>query len=296
MPTKNNTGIIINGVSGFYDIFDAKGNICVCKACGRFRNEGAVPLPGDKVSFSKDDIGKGFIEKIYPRRNELIRPRVANVDMVAIVISAEKPKADLLLVDKQIIEAQLSNIIPLLVINKCDVAEKSVIEELKKEYREACEVLCVSAATGVGICRLKKRLKNYCTCFAGQSAAGKTSILNALFPSLGMKVGCLSKKTARGRHTTRHAQMIIMDGLRVFDTPGFSLLDNKDIEPEQLWRQYYDMRSFAKDCRFASCLHAGEPDCGVKKAVERGDISEKRYQRYINILNELKDRRAKKYD
>lgn len=296
MSTENKTGIILKGVGGFYDVRDAKGNIIVCKACGRFRIEGVVPLPGDRVSFSHDDKAGGFIEKIHPRRNELTRPRVANIDIAAIVISSEKPKADCLLVDKQIIEAQISNIVPLLVINKCDAAEKNVIDELKIQYRNVCESICVSALTGYGIDALKLRLKGYCTCFAGQSAVGKTSILNALFPDLCLEVGGLSKKTDRGRHTTRHAQMLVRDDIWVVDTPGFSLLQNESLEPEQLWQYCHDMRPYAKDCRFVSCLHAGEPDCGVKKAVDRGDISEKRYQRYIKILSELKIRRAKKYD
>ncbi|MFA5674992.1 MAG: ribosome small subunit-dependent GTPase A [Christensenellales bacterium] len=296
MSTKNKKGVILKGVGGFYNIRDTVGNICICKACGRFRKEGVAPILGDKVLFSYNDNANGYIEKIYPRKNELTRPRAANIDIAAIVISAEKPKADCLLLDKQIIKAQLSGIKPLLIINKCDAAEQCVIDELSGQYEKVCGVLRVSALTGRGIDELKTKLKGYCTCFAGQSAVGKTSILNALFPSLNLETGGLSKKIDRGRHTTRHAQMLFMDDICVIDTPGFSLLESAALEPEQLSSQYKDMLQYAKKCRFASCLHADEPDCGVKEAVERGDINEKRYNRYIKILNELKDRRSKKYD
>lgn len=296
MSAVNRKGIIIKGVGGFYDIRDENGNIVVGKACGRFRIEGVTPLPGDRVLFSIDRAKSALIENILPRKNELKRPRVANVDMVAIVISAEKPKPDLLLTDKQIIEAQTANIIPLLIINKCDAAQKDDIERIESEYKNVCQVLVVSAATGEGICLLREELKGCCTCFAGQSAVGKSSILNSLFKTLNLEVGGLAEKTARGRHTTRHSQLIEIDNICVVDTPGFSLLDSANIEPEQLWRQYGDMQKFANQCRFISCLHENEPGCAVKKAVEDNLISEQRYQRYLKILKELKLRRAKKYD
>ena len=291
----NKSGTIIKGVGGFYTVREQSGQLYTCKACGRFRKDGEVPLPGDKVHFSLGEDKAGYIESIEPRRNELRRPKVANVDTVAIVVSAQKPKVDCLLCDKLIVEAQMAGITPLLVINKCDVADRSVLDKLKNEYAKVCDMMCVSAITGEGLGELKQCLKKQCTCLAGQSAVGKTSLINALFADLNLEVGGLAKKTDRGKHTTRHAELLVQDECFVVDTPGFSLLQSAAIQPEQLWREYKDMKPYAQ-CRFTSCLHMDEPDCGVKEAVADGSINENRYERYTTILKELKQRRENKYD
>lgn len=295
MIEQNITGKILKGIGGFYTVMDVNGKQYECKACGRFRNEGETPLPGDNVEFSPHT---AYIEQILPRRSELKRPRVANVDMVAIVASLVKPKIDALLCDKLIISAWLNGIKPLLVINKCEAAAKDDIEKVCADYRGAVDTLCVSARTGLGLDEFKERLSNKCVCFAGQSAVGKSSLLNALFPGLTLKTDGLSRKTDRGKHTTRHAELMVPEGFpgTVVDTPGFTFFENDDIEPEELWKYYDDMRPFGGNCRYPSCLHTGEPDCGVKQALQRGDISEARYARYLEILKELKEKRDKKYD
>ncbi|MGI5850098.1 MAG: ribosome small subunit-dependent GTPase A [Christensenellales bacterium] len=287
-------GKILKGVGGFYYVRDTQGIIHECKARGRFRKDGIVPLAGDNVWFSKDR----FIVKIDKRENELLRPRVSNVSMAAIVVSAAKPNIDYMLCDKLLVSIKIAGITPLMVINKCDIANQRCINEIRSEYRHICETICVSAKSGAGLDELKERLSGQCTCFAGQSAAGKSSLLNALFSELGLEIGELSKKTDKGRHTTRQAKLLIpdeFDGI-VIDTPGFSFFDSADIRPEQLWQYYDDMLSFAKDCKFALCLHAEEPDCGVKRAVSQGLISQNRYLRYLEILKELQEKRLKKYD
>jgi len=295
---SNNNGTILKGVGGFYTVRDTKGSLFECRACGRFRKEGVVPLPGDYVEFSTDENGSGYIETLCPRRNALTRPRVANIDMVVIVASFKKPKPDLLLCDKLIVEAKRNSIIPLLVFNKCDVADENEILALRNEYGNVCEMLTVSALAGYGLNDLKEYLKERCTCFAGQSAVGKSSLLNALFPWLTLKTGGLSKKTDRGRHTTRHAEMLVLEDLcaMVVDTPGFSFLETGNLATEQLWHYYSDFAPHAESCRFVSCIHADEPTCGVKQAVESGLINKNRYQRYLTIINELKDRRSREYD
>jgi len=288
-------GKILKGVGGFYTVSGADGKEYECKACGRFRVEGETPLPGDEVDISPET---AYIEKILPRRSELKRPRVANVDTVALVVSAGKPKIDALLCDKLILSARRSGIYPLLVINKCDTALSEDIESIQADYQNAVDIICVSAKTGLGIEKLKSMLSGHCACFAGQSAAGKSSLLNAMFPELALRTDGLSRKTDRGKHTTRHAELLVPQGFNgmVFDTPGFSFFESDEIQPEALWEYYADMRPYGGTCRYPSCLHAGEPDCSICDAVRRGEISSNRYQRYLEILQELKEKRDKKYD
>lgn len=296
--SQNKAGTIIKGVGGFYYVRDDEGNISECKACGRFRNDKMVPLPGDRVSFCVNDGTYGFIEDIFERRNELGRPHVANIDQVAIVVSVNKPKADLLLCDKLIVQAKMAGIAPLLVFNKCDDADDETVKLLLEEYKNVCPYVCVSAATGDRLADLKARLEGRITCFSGQSAVGKSSILNALFPDFLLETGGLSKKTDRGRHTTRHAELLVLEDISgmAVDTPGFSFLDDAELTPQQLSLHYEDMRPFFQDCRFSSCLHDKEPHCGVKDAVGQGKISVGRYQRYLTILKELQEKRLHEYD
>ena len=291
-------GKILKGVGGFYYVMDEKANLHECKARGRFRKDRIVPLPGDEVIFAPEKKAYGFIEEITDRRNELTRPRVANVDMAAIVVSAEKPKIDYMLCDKLLISIKKEGIEPLIVVNKCDVADKEQLAAIQNEYSSACSVVLVSATTGDGLGLLKDHMKGKCTCFAGQSAVGKSSIINALSPDLDLETGGLSKKIDQGKHTTRHAELLPLKDLSgtVVDTPGFSSFDNKEIPPAQLGQYYDDFVPYTADCKFSSCLHADEPECGVRDAVSRGEINQNRYLRYIEILNELQEKRLRKYD
>ena len=291
-------GKILKGVGGFYYVLDESGQIHECKARGRFRKDGITPLPGDNVEFAHEDGSYGFIEEIEERSNELNRPRVANVDMAAIVVSAGKPNIDYMLCDKMLISINREGIAPLLIINKCETVVEARIEALRAEYQNACTTIRVSAKTGEGLIALKDMLAGKCTCFAGQSAAGKSSILNALFPGLDLKTGGMAKKTDRGKHTTRHAELLLLEGFSgtVVDTPGFSFFDSADIAPEELCEYYNDMVPFADGCKFATCLHTHEPDCSVKQALADGKIDSNRYQRYLKILKELQEKRQRQYD
>ena len=291
-------GKILKGVGGFYYVLEDGGKIYECKARGRFRNDGVTPLPGDNVVFSADNEGYGFIEEIKERKNELKRPRVANVDVIAIVASAGKPKIDTMLCDKLIIAALKDGIEPVMVINKCDTADELQKSKLLLEYYKACDTICVSAATNEGLNDLKKRLKGRCTCFAGQSAAGKSSLLNAIFSELRLETGGLSKKTDRGKHTTRHAELLLLEGFEgtAVDTPGFSFLEPDEIEPAELIKYYKDIEPYAKACRFTSCLHLDEPECSVKDAVEKGFVNKNRYSRYVDLLKDIQEKRQRQYD
>lgn len=291
-------GKILKGVGGFYYVLDENNVIHECKARGRFRKDGVTPLPGDNVDFALEDGSYGFIEEIEPRKNELTRPRIANIDMAAIVVSATKPKIDYMLCDKLLVSINKVGIKPLLIINKCDTATEKQIEAIQCEYDNACDTLLVSAVTKDGLDQLKQKLSSCCTCFAGQSAAGKSSILNALFPDLDLATGGLSKKTARGKHTTRHAELLLLNDFSgtVVDTPGFSFFDNADIAPEELYQYYNDILPYTGQCKFSSCVHADEPVCSVKDALRQGKINNNRYQRYLELLKELQEKRLRQYD
>ncbi len=291
-------GKITKGIGGFYYVLDEKGRIHECKARGRFRNDGQTPLPGDNVLFVSQTDTYGYIDELLERKNILVRPRVANVDMAAIVVSAEKPTIDYLLCDKLLISVIREGIIPLIVINKCDAADDAKWQMIEDTYRNVCDTVCVSAKNGDRLDLFKQHLAGKCTVFAGQSAAGKSSLINALFDGFQLETGGLSKKTARGMHTTRHAELLVQSDFSgtIVDTPGFSSFDGVDILPEQLSAYYDDFRPYIKHCRFASCLHSEEPDCSVKDAVKSGQINDGRYTRYLTILKELQEKRLRKYD
>ncbi len=291
-------GKILKGIGGFYYVLGEVAQVCECKAAGRFRKEGITPLPGDNVVFTAKEDSYGFIEEIEERRNLLIRPRVANVDMIAIVVSAGKPNIDRILCDKLLVSVNKMGILPLMVVNKIDTVGKEQIDNILIEYNKACDTICVSAKTGQGLNELKALLEHKCTCFAGQSAAGKSTLLNALFRELNQEIGAMSKKTDRGKHTTRHAELLLPKDFigTAIDTPGFSFFDNDDILPEDLSKYYPDIAPFAQGCKYSDCLHEVEPQCAVKDALAQGEINENRYKRYLTLLKEIIEKRQKRYD
>ena len=288
-------GIIIKGIGGFYYVRDGEGNVTECKARGKFRSAGLSPAIGDRVTVSRHDSGYVSIEEIAPRKNLLTRPVVSNIDRLMIVLAASSPEPDWLLADKLLIQAYLNRIEPLMVLNKCDEASESVLRQFSADYAPFSRCL-VSAATGEGIEELKDRLNAGLTCFAGQSAVGKSSLINRLIPGFDAKTGELSRKTERGRHTTRHAELIpFLDGA-LLDTPGFSLYDCPDIEQEQLDACYPEFRGYAGNCRFPGCMHITEPDCAVKEMLSQGKMTASRYARYTELSKEIQQRRKHRYD
>lgn len=290
-------GKIIKGVGSFYTVY-CDNTEYICRARGRFRQDGVTPMVGDMVEFEPRRDGEGFLKTIMPRKNALIRPPAANLDQLVIVIAASAPKPDLLLVDKLLVQCAILDVQPIIAVNKCDEMNNEIYERIIGEY-QACgyPLLSVSAASGEGIHALKPLLKGKTTCFAGQSAVGKSSVLNALFPELSLKTGGLSRKTERGKHTTRHAQFLILpDDVAVLDTPGFSLLEMEGIEPELLSQFYPEMQGRAQLCRFRGCMHISEPDCAVKELVAAGGLAPGRYERYIAIAGELIERKKRQYD
>lgn len=290
-------GRILKGVGSFYTV-QSGADTYVCKARGRFRKEGLAPVPGDWVAFEAGGNTEGYLLEIHPRRNLLARPAVANVDKLFIVMAASYPQMDLLLCDKLLFQCQALSIAPVLLCNKCDGgADAGAFGELAAQYGPAgYTVLATSAKTGEGLAETAALMEGCVSCFAGQSAVGKSSILNALVPGLGLEVGGLSRKTERGKHTTRHAELFPAFGGAVADTPGFSLLDMREMEPWDLSKLYPEMARAQGKCRFPECLHLTEPDCAVKPLLETGGLHPLRYQRYQIFVDELKEMRKHRYD
>ena len=255
-------------------------------------------MVGDRVEVLTAQEEQGaVIADICPRKNVLIRPSVANVDLLVIVLSAGKPAADLLLTDKLVLACQSAGITPVICINKIDSAPPQRAADLLAQYA-AFDPLTVSAKEHQGLESLKERLHGKTSAFAGQSAVGKSSLLNAMEPSCHFQTGGLSKKTARGRHTTRQAELIYSEAIGGFvvDTPGFSVFEALELPKEELKNYYPEFLPFQAACRFASCVHDAEPDCAVRQAVAEGKIHPERYERYKKIFKFLEEKGEKRYD
>lgn len=285
-------GIILKGIGSFYTVLSEDGKEYVLKARGKFRNKRIKPLIGDKVLFSDDTI-----DDILERKNSFIRPAAANITKLMLVLSASVPKADLLLLDKLLLQCEKNAVEPVLILNKWDSCEEEYAEVIIQQYKQTgYTIIKASAYDGTGIDEIISHIKGNVCCFAGQSAVGKSSLLNKISPKLNLETGGLSQKTDRGKHTTRHVELFLLHGGMVMDTPGFSLLDLSDMEPKMLAELYPEMREAKEKCRFGECLHISEPDCKVKELLENDLISVERYERYKLLLEELKEMRRHKYD
>lgn len=277
-------GIIFKGIGGFYYIKAEDENVYECKARGVFRNERITPVVGDNVEIDVQN-GKGSITKIYPRRNELIRPGVANVDMLVLVVAAASPEPNKQLIDKMLINAQINGIQPIICINKTDLSDGAEIEEI---YKNAgfC-VIRTCAEKNEGIERLMTVIKDKVSAFAGLSGVGKSSILSIILKNE-LETGAVSEKISRGRHTTRHVELFELEnGGFVFDTPGFSSLEVYGIKAAELQEYFPETEKYISSCRFRGCMHINEPNCAVKEAVSNGEISASRYESYKSLYEQL---------
>lgn len=290
-------GRILKGIGGFYYIYGEDGAVYECRAKGKFRREGVKPMPGDFAEFTPPVQGAGgSVDEIFPRKNQLPRPMIANLDRLLIVVAAGEPEADLQLVDKLLLYARAHGIPAAIAVNKAD--QRPDPSPILQEYAgSSAQLLEVSAREGRGLDAVKELLSGAFTCLAGQSAVGKSTLLNAIAPGLSLQTGELSRKTARGRHTTRHSELLLLPELDaiVADTPGFSILECMEMEPEELKDYYPEFLPFAGECRFDGCLHDREPQCRVKQAVAEGEVSAARYARYQKLLQELTERRENRY-
>ena len=287
-------GKIIKGVGGFYTVHNGKGLAAVCKARGVFRNSGEKPLVGDDVEFSLtgEADGSGRIERLLPRRNELIRPAVANMDQALILVSAGKPAFHPLLLDNFLLWMGIQDVPVLIGIGKCDEDPEEAKRIAALYAGTGFPVLIFSSLTGEGIPALRRQLVGKTTVLAGASGVGKSTLLNHLIPEAGMETGELSERLGRGRHTTRHSEIFFLEeDSFILDTPGFTSLDTPPVEEDQVGLYYPEFALPAKECRFPDCLHLREPDCGVKAAVRAGTIARSRYDSYKRNLEDIRSRR-----
>ena len=277
-------GQVVCASSNKYTV-DFENQTLVIDARGKIKYKSGSVLTGDYV-----EVENGAITKIYPRTSRFIRPNVANIDTLLITIS-DPPKPDYMVVDKLLLSANYSNVECALVINKCDLSEETA-NYCKKNYN-FLPIFIVSAKTGEGIENLKKFLSQKTVAFAGQSAVGKTSLLNAIF-STDYKTGDISEKSERGKHTTTGSRIIKLNGYKLFDTPGFSEIA-VDISPEDAVMNYPPFDKKLSKCRYPDCTHISEPDCTIKSMVESGELSRDRYERYLTIYEEIKKDYSNRY-
>lgn len=282
-------GRIIKALSGFYYVKSGE-KIYQCRGRGVFRNQNITPLVGDFVEFNINEPDEGYVMKIYERTNELVRPPIANITQAIIVTSAISPDFSSKLLDRFLVLVESKGIKPLIFITKIDKLHDDLedINGFKKAYEEiGYNVELLSTKTQSDLTRLTHYFKDQVTVIAGQSGVGKSSLLNALNPSLLLETAEISESLGRGRHTTRHVELIELFGGLVADTPGFSSLDFRDIEKEELADCFPEMRKRREGCKFRGCLHYKEPKCAVKKAVADGEINKFRYEHYILFLEEI---------
>lgn len=287
-------GKIIKGIGGFYYVH--VGKICYeCKAKGIFRKEKIKPLVGDWVEIQVlDEENKlGSIEKILPRLNSLIRPAVANVDQAVVIFAMADPTPNLNLLDRFLIMMQQQDVKTVICFNKMDIVNQGVCERLIEIY-EKCnnKVLIISSKEQWGMKELLAQLKGRTTVLAGPSGVGKSSVVNWLDASIQAETGTLSEKIGRGKHTTRHSELFPLDEETfIMDTPGFSSLAVPDMEKEDLRYYFTEFQPYEGQCRFQGCVHVHEPGCAVKEKLVDGEISDSRYENYLQMFEELKERR-----
>lgn len=287
-------GKIVKGIAGFYYVH-AEGRLYECRAKGIFRKDNQKPLVGDdaELDILDEEKGLGNITRLLPRHSELIRPAVANVDQALVIFSIVKPKPNFNLLDRFLIMMGQQDIPCIICFNKLDIDGDGDGEEYRKIYGSCgYETLTVSARQGEGLERLKELLAGKTTTVAGPSGVGKSSIVNCLQSETVMETGQISAKIERGRHTTRHTELLAAgEDTYILDTPGFSSLGLFDLEKEQLAQYYPEFAPHEKYCKFTGCAHIGEPVCGVRDAVAEGIVSKMRYDNYCILYEELKNRK-----
>lgn len=289
-------GIIMKALSGFYYV-KSNDHLYACKGRGVFRNQNITPLVGDKVVFNVTENNEGYITEICPRQNELVRPPVANITQAIIVSTVCQPTFSPLLLDRFLVIIEAKRIRPMIIITKKDLATPEEIAQMKEyeaDYAElGYDVVFLSLKTVDSPTSVEQFFDGEITALMGQSGVGKSTLLNTLQPGLSIETGEISRSLGRGKHTTRHVELISVGGGLVADTPGFSSIDFLDIEKEDLSDCFIEMRRVSNQCKFRSCLHDKEPHCAVKKAVEQGEIKRYRYEHYIQFLQEIISRKPR---
>ena len=286
-------GIIIKSQKDIYYV-DTDDKIYLCRARGVFRERKIKPLVGDRVEIQVIDADNAYIIDVYPRKSETIRPPVANMDQIMLVQTIDNPSLNLNTLDKYLVMLEHYDIDVFIVINKIDLSSQDEINRIRDIYESAgYDLVLVSAKENINLEALNLKLKNKITAMAGPSGVGKSSLLNELSKDHQVETGKVSRKTSRGKHTTRHSQLFFIgDDTYILDTPGFSSIDISFIDDEREVKKYFrEFTSHEKDCRFQDCIHINEPQCAVKKQVEDEIIKKSRYENYLFIYQEIKNKR-----
>ena len=292
----NMEGIIIGNISNTYKI-ETTEKIYVVYATGKFKNRDIKPLVGDRVEIEVTDEEKNeaIIEEIKTRKNEIKRPKIANIDQIVFIISTKNPKPDLLMLDKQLAYSEKIKIEPIIIVNKCDL--KDEYKTIKELYTKVgYKVIVTSAKQNIGIDELKQELQNKTSVFSGNSGVGKSSIINALFNTEKTQEGEISCKNKKGKNTTTDIKLYELEkNTYIADTPGFSSFEISEIESTELDKCFREFVPEIEKCEFVGCTHIKEENCGVKKAMQEGRVSTERYERYCKIYSELKEKEKYKW-
>lgn len=293
------TGKIIKGIAGFYYVAAAESGIYACKAKGIFRKQKIKPLVGDDVEFeiTHEEDMEGNITAILPRKNELIRPAAANVGQALILFAMHNPDPNLMLLDRFLISLEQKKIPCRIAFNKVDEVTEEECRKIQDIYEGCgCPVMFLSVKKGTGLSEVREYLSGQTTILAGPSGVGKSSLTNSMQDEVHMETGDISKKLARGKNTTRHAQLIRLGGdSYLFDTPGFSYFSAFSMPKEELRHYYHEFDPYEGQCYFQGCVHISEPDCAAKKALEEGKINQVRYDNYCAIYEELKEEEQRRW-
>ncbi len=288
-------GKIIKGIAGFYYVHVVHSGIYECKAKGVFRNKKIKPLVGDNVILDviDEDNHIGNIIEVCKRTNELIRPAVANIDQSLVVFAVSRPEPNINLLDRFLVMMERQDIPAVICFNKSDLIPEDEIIKLRDIYVNAgYHVICTSTIYGTGVDDVKRVLMGKTTALAGPSGVGKSSMLNAIIPDANSQTGGISEKIGRGRNTTRHTEIFnLEEDTYIMDTPGFTSLYADDFDKVMLKEYFPEFRKYHNQCRFGGCIHENEPDCAVKTAVENGEISKSRYDNYLLMLQDIKNKK-----
>ncbi len=279
-------GVIVKGIGGLYYV-DVDEKIIECKARGKFRHTGITPMIGDEVLVDQEENESSVITKIFERKNQLLRPVVSNVTQAFVVVSSKNPDLNLSLLYKLLLLCEYNNVLPIVCFNKMDIDSENSMQVGEMIKASGYEVLYIQGKYGIGIEGLKDRIADNITVFCGPSGVGKSTILNNIMGSEVMQTGDISDKLKRGKHTTRHSELVRVNGGFLVDTPGFSSLELDFINREELQGLFPEFEDYNNQCKFNNCVHYKEPGCAIKEAVELGKINRGRYDFYIKTLEEI---------